>query len=228
MVINMYKCEIESKKINIYCESSNKVLPLVIINSYDSDGLEIWETCKKNGCFDFILVNISNLDWNNDLSITEFKLFKDNFGGKALNYLDFLTNKVIPSIQEIVRSKLNKEILYITIGGYSLAGLFSLYACFNSDIFKRVFSISGSLWYPGIKDYVLSHKISENVDKIYLSLGDKEAIVKNEVLNKVEDNTNIIYNYLSKNINTIYELNSGNHFYDSVNRIVKGIMEIIK
>ena len=39
---------------------------------------------------------------------------------------------------------------FIGIAGYSLAGLFALYALYKTDAFTRVASMSGSLWFPGI------------------------------------------------------------------------------
>lgn len=43
------------------------------------------------------------------------------------------------------------------IAGYSLTGLFALYyAIYQTDLFSRVGSISGTLWFPGMKEYIFS------------------------------------------------------------------------
>ena len=44
------------------------------------------------------------------------------------------------------------------IAGYSLAGLFALWAAWNSGYFRRVASVSGSLWYPGFTDYIRNNE----------------------------------------------------------------------
>ena len=65
-------------------------------------------------------------------------------------------------------------------------------------------------------------------DKIYFSLGDKESKVRNQILAKVEDNTIELERiYKEKGINTIYEVNSGNHFTDGSMRMAKGIKWIL-
>ncbi len=61
------------------------------------------------------------------------------------------------------------------IAGYSLAGLFALYAICQTDVFSRVGCMSGSLWFPGFKEYVFSHEPKRWADCIYFSLGDREA-----------------------------------------------------
>ena len=48
-----------------------------------------------------------------------------------------------------------------------------------------------------------------------------------EILKTVEDKTKEIYDYLSNNINTIYEENQGNHFQDGILRMAKGIEWIL-
>ena len=111
---------------------------------------------------------------------------------------------------------------------YSLGGLFALYSGYKTDIFKRIASASGSMWYPNFEKYVKENKISKNIDKIYFSLGNKEKNSKIEILKTVEDKTKEIYDYLSNNINTIYEENQGNHFQDGILRMAKGIKWILE
>ena len=53
---------------------------------------------------------------------------------------------------------------------------------YKSDVFDKVTSMSGSLLFPNFKEYCLSNKI-------YLSLGDKEAKTRNPILKTVDDNT---------------------------------------
>ena len=49
-----------------------------------------------------------------------------------------------------------------------------------------------------------------------------------EILKTGEDKTKEIYDYLSNNINTIYEENQGNHFQDGILRMAKGIKWILE
>ena len=49
------------------------------------------------------------------------------------------------------------------LAGYSLAGLFALYALYQTDVFARAASMSGSFWFEGIMEYVCSHEMSANL-----------------------------------------------------------------
>ena len=65
-------------------------------------------------------------------------------------------------------------------------------------------------------------------DKIYFSLGDKEANTRNPVLKTVRDKTIELSEYFkSIGAEVIFELNSGNHFTDTILRSAKGIKAIL-
>ena len=138
----------------------------------------------------------------------------------ADDYLRLLTKEIIPAAE--------KEIGGIPcwrgLAGYSLAGLFALYAIYQTDLFSRVGSMSGSLWFPGMKEYIFSHEPQHQLDCIYFSLGDKESKTKNPILRTVQENTKEICAYYQrKGIDTVFRLNPGNHFVQSVERTAAGI-----
>ena len=83
--------------------------------------------------------------------------------------------------------------------------------------------ISCNLSYTGKKE----NEISKNIDKVYLSLGNKEKYSKNAILKTVEDKTKEIYNILG-NIKKVFEENEGNHFQDANIRVAKGIKWILE
>ena len=122
---------------------------------------------------------------------------------------------------------MNLKARYYALAGYSLAGLFALYAGYRCDDFKRIISASGSLWYPGFLDYVRSHELSSNIDCLYLSLGDKEAKTRNPIMVTVQENTEAVYELYKDKIKCILEMNEGNHFKDAPYRLYKGIRYIL-
>ena len=148
--------------------------------------------------------------------------------GYADDYLELIENEIIPKAEDFITNELHKEIEYFGVAGYSLGGLFALYSGYKTDIFKRVVSASGSMWYPNFAEYVKKNEISKKIDKIYFSLGNKEKNSKIEILKTVEDKTKEIYDYLSNNINTTYEENQGNHFQEGILRMAKGIKWILE
>ena len=218
-----------NKSVTIFDEklnTSNK-LPIVIYNSFSGNGKELWDECIKLNCNDFVLVNISNINWNDEMTPWKcLPLYKNDngYGGKADNYLQELTNNIIPRIQD----KIGFEPTYYAMAGYSLGGLFAIYSLYKTNIFKRIVSGSGSFWYPNFLEYVNRNNLVNKVEKLYISLGNKEKETKNNILSTVEDKTiELVHFFYGKGIDTKFELNEGNHFRDSYLRIAKGINYII-
>ena len=118
---------------------------------------------------------------------------------------------------------------FLGIAGYSLAGLFALYAAYRCAAFDRIASISGSLWFPDFMEYALSHEMPKRPEKLYLSLGDREACTKNSLLKTVQTNTETLAgHYRDLGCAVTWELNPGNHFRDAALRSAKGIRSILE
>lgn len=225
--------EIEGKVVSVYSkENCFGELPVVILHTYGNEGKEVFEKCIEIGCENFILVSISNLDWNNDMSpwfALKLNEYGEDFLGKADEYIEVLLNMIIPSVEKYLEDELEISVKYYGIAGYSLAGLFAVYSGYKTEMFKRIASASGSFWFPKFMDFVKENKISSNIEKIYFSLGNKESKVRNEVMKTVEENTKEIERiYNSQGIKTIYEENQGNHFKDGTLRMAKGIKWILE
>ncbi len=225
--------KIENKIIDIYFNENHKEnVPVVILNTYGNEGKEVFDRCNKLQCKEFILVAISNLDWDNDMTpwfAPKLNKYDKECLGKADDYLKILLEKIIPEVEKYINIELNTNIKYYAIAGYSLGGLFAVYSAYKTNLFSRVASASGSFWYPKFVEYVEQSEISKNIEKVYFSLGNKESKVKNEVLATVEENTKKLEQiYKLQGINTTYEENDGNHFKDADLRMAKGIKWILK
>lgn len=108
--------------------------------------------------------------------------------------------------------------------GYSLAGLFAVYSIYHTDLFSAIASVSGSLWYPNIMDYLFSHNMKCAPDFMYFSLGDKEHKTRNPFLKTVRKNTMEAEEfYRSQGIKTVFQINPGNHYRDPAARTAAGI-----
>ena len=141
------------------------------------------------------------------------------FTGGADAYLQFLTQQVLPQAETGLNG-----ILWRGLAGYSLAGLFTVYALYKTDLFSRAASMSGSLWYPGFKDFALAHNMAKVPEYMYFSLGDKEARARNQYLKSVQQCTEeLAAHYRSLGINTCYELNPGGHYRNIISRSAAGI-----
>ena len=165
--------KIDNKIVTIYYDENikNTTMPVVIFNSYDEDGQAIWDLSKKEIGKKYILVTISNIKWNEELSPWfANKVFdtEDDFSGKADEYIDELVYKIIPQIISFIMFNLNIEPEYFVLGGYSLAGLFAIYSLYKTMAFKRVFSASGSMWYPNFLEFVREKEIRNKVQCYYM------------------------------------------------------------
>ena len=105
-------------------------------------------------------------DWNLDLSPWRSPAVfgKEDFGGGAASLLE-----------EILRLCSDESKTYY-LGGYSLAGLFSLWASYQTDRFAGIAAASPSVWFPGFLPYMKEHENQSRA--VYLSLGDKEEKTK--------------------------------------------------
>ena len=113
------------------------------------------------------------------------------------------------------------------LGGYSLAGLFALWAAGRTDAFSAVAAASPSVWFPGFMEYLTETGI--RTGRVYLSLGNREEKTRNPVMATVGDRIREIHAWLqSQGIPCCLEWNEGNHFRDLEERMAKGFAWAIK
>lgn len=163
----------------------------------------------------FSLVAFMIKDWNQELTPWPAPpvFGKVPFGSGAEDTLKFVTSQLLPEVQEGTSR--------IFLGGYSLAGLFALWAGYQSDMFDGVIAASPSVWYPKWIEYATNN--SPLAKSVYLSLGYKEEKTKNPVMAQVGNNIRRQHELLTgQGIKTTLEWNVGNHFVDSEKRTAKG------
>lgn len=193
--------------------------PLIVLNTHDGDGESVMGELGQIGGEEINLLVIGNLDWNQDMTPWPCPALL----GGADEYLALLLSEILPKAIEDVRGRPART----CIAGYSLAGLFALYALYRCDVFDRAASISGSLWFPGFRKFVEERGIPGKTDKIYLSLGDKEKKTRHPLMKTVQEDTETIAaHYKQLGMDVTFELNPGNHFQDSDFRIARGIASI--
>ena len=219
----MYTLTINEKTVSIF-PSLEANAPIIHLNTFSGEEQKVYEAARAAGCPPFTLVAITDLDWNHDMapwdSPSAFKNADPCTGG-ADDYLRLLTEEIIPAAEK----EIGNVPRWRGIAGYSLAGLFALYAIYRTELFSRVGNMSGSLWFPGMKEYIFSHEPKRWPDRMYFSLGDKESKTKNPILRTVQENTKeICAYYRRKGIDTVFQLNPGNHFVQSAERTAAGII----
>ena len=223
---NKVKFNIKDKVITLY-KSPDTNAPLIVFNTFEGDGEGVYKELQNMGCTFLNLLVVGNIDWNHDMSpwyMPSIYSKEKSFSDGADDYLRLLIDEILPKANEMIEG----EPGFTGIAGYSLAGLFAIYAMYKTDVFDKVASMSGSLWFYDFMEYCKRNDCRKLPDKIYFSLGDKEANTSNPILKTVEDNTRELSEYF-KNIGSevIFELNKGNHFTDTVLRSAKGIKAIL-
>ncbi|MBQ2667002.1 MAG: alpha/beta hydrolase [Clostridia bacterium] len=130
------------------------------------------------------------------------------FTGEAEAYLRFLLGEALPYLQETYG--VDAAPGNIGIAGYSLGGLFALWAACTGR-FGTAMSLSGSTWYPGFLDYVKEHRPPEST-KFYLSLGDREPYGGPPILRQVGRCTEDLTDFLQAAGYAVqFEWNRGGH-----------------
>ena len=224
--MNKEKFNICNKEITLY-KSTDINAPLIVFNTFEGDGEGVYQALQNMGCTSLNSLVIGNIDWNHDMSpwyMPSIYSKEKSFSGGADEYLKLLIDKILPRAKELM----DGEPKFTGIAGYSLAGLFAVYAMYKTDVFDRVACMSGSLWFHDFIEYCKRNEYKRLPDKIYFSLGDKEANTRNPVLKTVEYNTRELSEYF-KNLGSevIFELNKSNYFTDTVLRSAKGIKAIL-
>ena len=209
----------------------NEDTEYILIHPVDENDISVLDNevkhIEENTDRNFSLVAFKIEDWNSELTPWEMPLLrgKGNFGDGATRTLEFIKNDLIPALSECIDTG-NNGIKYI-LGGYSLAGLFSLWSGYQTDIFEGIAAVSPSVWYKKWIEYVETEKpLSE---KIYLSLGDTEEKTKHQILSKIGDNIRKQHEILEKseNVKTVLEWNEGNHFQNPDIRTAKGFLWVM-
>ncbi len=171
----------------------------------------------KNTDDDFRLIAFRVGNWNRDLSPWEAPAVfgKESFGNGAAETLD-----------EILKVCEDSAKTYY-IGGYSLAGLFSLWAVYQTDRFRGAAAASPSVWFPGFENYMKEHEI--RTGHVYLSLGDREEKTRNPVMASVGEKIRAACALLKEQgTDCVLEWNEGNHFRDADLRTAKAFLWVMK
>lgn len=168
------------------------------------------------------LVTVAVDDWNRDLSPWSapacFREGED-FGGGADAFLGRLMSAIRLFEEREGLTEKND-----VIAGYSLAGLFSLYALYRTDRFCGCACASGSLWFDGWIDYMRSNTLMVTAPRISLSVGTKEKRTRNPRLRQVESAIRTAEELLrNRGACVRFELFPGDHFTEPERRLSRGI-----
>lgn len=171
------------------------------------------------------LITVTGFDWNRDLSPWPApKVFArgEDFQGRAKEFLDFLIRELLPEAEGSLGFPVRDRGLL----GYSMAGLFAVYAMYQTSLFQRVGSVSGSLWFDGWVRYAKTHSVQGH-PCIYLSLGKQERSARNPRMAAVKDCTEELTDWWNERFPVIYEINPGGHFAEPEKRMRRAVESLL-
>ncbi|MBP0984389.1 MAG: hypothetical protein J6A19_11760 [Oscillospiraceae bacterium] len=180
------------------------------------------EILRNTDCQPLTLAEFGEIDWDRDYSPWEAELDSGRkFSSGADRLLQFL-----PEFTAELEQRFG-GFSGVYLCGYSLGGLFALYAAALSEpgVISGAASCSGSMWFPGWTEFLKNHPLH---GKIYLSLGGKEKNSPDPLMASVEDKTNEVKRIAGRTAQVTYVHESGGHFSRIPQRICRGIMELLK
>ena len=211
--------QIQNRTCHVYGTADAEYLLLQIANEHDLAGMQREvDAIRRQTARPFLLVAVPVENWNDDLSPWSAPPAwgKQGFGGRAGNTLAWL-GQAVPSIRQQYSVKEDGKVI---LGGYSLAGLFALWAATQTDTLYGVAAASPSVWFPGWSEYEAAHPIQ--AQRVYLSLGDREEHTKNQPMAAVDDNIRALHSALTqRGKDCRLEWNAGGHFKDANLRTAK-------
>lgn len=220
--MEVHELQFAHRRVCIYRRTDASV-PIVYSIDYHENGRLLMDAFKQVGCEQYNLVTVSGLDWNQELSPWPAGTVvskDDSFTGQAEPWLSLLTGDVVPQVERTLAVRP----AWRCLAGYSMAGLFALWAAHHTDLFSGIVSASGSMWYPGWMEYVQEHRLSPGVTAVYLSVGDKESTSRNAVLQTVGARTQAVAAAIERQaVRVMFEFNPGNHFKNPPLRVAKGV-----
>ena len=213
----------------IYGTDCAEYLLLQMTGEHELQSMDSEVAAIAQSAHHFLFAAIPVESWNDALSPWKSPAVwgKESFGGNAAGTLRFLTEQAIPTLKQQFALPENVRII---LGGYSLAGLFALWASTQTALFSGVAAASPSVWFPGWMEFEQRHPIQ--TQRVYLSLGDREERTKNAVMAVVGDNIRTLHSQLiARGADCTLEWNSGGHFKDAdlrTARAFRWVMEDIR
>ena len=232
MVKNSVWIQQEIEGVKLYVYRSN-VKDATTIYFLDGDQFEEpfnhWIR-KHQPAPNFVLINANNrTDDYTPWPLQASESMPMDFGGKAAEHLSFFATHVIPFCESKYAFASSEE--KRVIGGYSLGGLFSLYASVNTNLFGTALSCSSSLWYPDFLDYLKEHPFKAAHPKLYMSVGDEEGVTATNLTNHQIPNTMTLKDWLEPKFQpgdfkfTLEEGNHGNNISGRAWRAIEWVEE---
>ncbi len=222
MLLKEQKLVIDGRELRIAAHDGARALLIQPVDGHDISELPAllsWTQAHTHVPFAHVALSIQR--WNDELTPWPAPpvFGKTPFGEGAPATLRLITQRVVPAVCSALHLSGNTPVV---LGGYSLAGLFALWAAYQTR-FAAVAAASPSVWYPQWLDYAATHTPLTRV--VYLSLGDRESRSRTPIMATVDSCMQRQRElFQAQGVTMNYETTAGNHFQDNGIRMAKGFV----
>lgn len=227
MIPHTLHTTIGGRRCTILGAANPRFLLVQPVDTHDEASLSLEAALIAEASQSFMLVALKVEDWSSELTPWPMPpvFGRQPFGDRAPSTLRFILQELLPALPKY-GAEVSQAIPLL--GGYSLAGLFALWAGYQTDCFQGLCCASPSVWYKNWIHYA-SHHVPL-CSKVYLSLGDKEPCTRNQVMARVGDCLRQQHGLLSASpgMKSVLEWNPGNHFVDSGRRMARGFVWLMR
>ncbi len=212
---------IDNRPCKVYAMPEPRCLVLTTLGAHERKDFEtLAQMLTKQTSVPFVLAAFTISDWEAELAPWADPALsqRPEVGTQALATLDFVANALLPELQGRYGT------LPVILGGYSLAGLFALWAAYQQPLFAAVAAASPSVWIRGWVPFVQSHALL--TPNVYLSLGIKEEKTRNSALARVGDNIRVYHDLLTRSLgeeHTALIWHNGGHFTECTLRLAQAL-----
>ena len=208
--------ELSGRECRTWADADPRFLLVHTLGRHERPGIDgMVEAIRESG-IPSVSAAFQVFDWSLDLMPwNDPAVDRDPRSGmQAVETLRFVTEELLPHLRDRFGP------LPVILGGYSLGGLFALWAASRTDGFAAVAAASPSLW---IRDWLpFARENPIHAEAVYLSLGDREEHVKNRAIagvgNAVREEYDLLLRQLGRDRCTL-RWNEGGHFQDGERRL---------
>ena len=212
---------IDNRPCMVFSMPEPRCLVLTTLGAHErKDFQTLAQMLTKQTSVPFVLAAFTISDWETELAPWADPALsqRPEVGTQALATLDFVANALLPELQG------RYDTLPVILGGYSLAGLFALWAAYQQPLFAAVAAASPSVWISNWMSFVQSHALL--TPNVYLSLGVKEEKTRNSALARVGDNIRVYHDLLTRSLgeeHTALIWHNGGHFTECTLRLAQAL-----
>ena len=218
----MESLNIAGHRCRLFSKDAPQCLLVQPLGVHENDTLpnEIEEIAAASS-MPFVMAAFEIADWERDLMPWSDPAVskRPEAGTSAVDTLRYLLDWLLPWLKERYGE------LPVVLGGYSLAGLFSLWASRETNAFTGIAAASPSVWIQGWPGYVASHPLKAL--QVYLSLGEREEKTRNRAIAQVGERIRNEHALLERQLggcNCALEWNPGGHFVDCERRLARAFI----